>query len=128
MATFTDVQTDTVAAAETKAGGIVTENTNWNKISSSTEFRALIEQKRRNIPWILFPPLVLFFTIMLLAGFARPLLTEKFLGILPLGYLLVIATYITCWISALRYVHVANTTFDGLARDVIVKIQEGGQS
>lgn len=128
MATYTDARTDAVDVADTKVGDIAAGSTDWGMISSSMEFRALIEKKRQDIPWILIPPLALFFATTMLAGFARPLLTEKFLGPLPLGYLLVIATYITCWISALRYVHVANTAFDELAQKVIHKIQKGGQS
>lgn len=128
MATYSDAQTDAVDVADTGGGDVAVESTDWGMIASSAEFRALIEKKRRDIPWILIPPLALFFATTLLAGFARPLLTEKFLGPLPLGYLLVIATYIACWISALRYVRVANTALDRLAQNVIHRIQKGLQS
>lgn len=128
MNTYTDTCTNIAAPLEAEAATFSTRTTNWSVATSSAEFHDLITQKRRILPWILVPPLAFFFIVTLLAGFARPLLSEKLFGGMALGYLLVIATYLACWISALIYVRVAEVIFDPLAKKIAEKIEKGAQS
>lgn len=128
MTAYADTPTHTAAFVEAKAAATATANMNWRAATASAEFKNLIKKKRRTIPWILIPPLALFFVVTLLAGFARPLLSEKLFGGVALGYLLVLAIYLACWIAALVYVRVADSVFDPLAQKVADKIREGAQS
>lgn len=66
-----------------------------------------------------------FFVVMLMAGYARPLMSAKLTGALNLGYGLLIATYLICWGVALLYTLAARLSFDPLAAEAVRGAQCG---
>lgn len=64
-----------------------------------------------------------FLLVTLLAGFARPLMTQKVFGPLGLGYVLIIVTYLVCWVSAIIYVNLADRFFDPQANAIAIALR-----
>jgi uncharacterized membrane protein (DUF485 family) len=66
---------------------------------------------------------VFFSGLMLLAGFARPLMAAAIWEPLDVGYTLIIATFLMCWALALVYVFAADRAFDPRSRAVARNIE-----
>ena len=54
-----------------------------------------------------------------LAGFAKGLMALKVIGAVNVGFILIACNYVLAWVLAIIYVHVANTTFDPMAKRAI---------
>lgn len=99
--------------------------TDWQARVAAPAFRRLIDTKRRVISLLLGGSLGFFFLVLLLAGYARPLMAAKFAGPLNLGYVLVIGIYLVSWGAALLYTFAAHRRFDPLAREALRAAGEG---
>jgi len=84
----------------------------------SNAFRLLMSVKRRTVVPLLGASLAFTFGVALLSGFAPALLSTRISGSFTLGYLLVLAIYLTCWVVSVAYVSIANRAFDARAADV----------
>lgn len=91
------------------------------RVIDGFEFQALLSLKRRTIWPMLGSGMTFFLAILMLAGFARPLMSEKLVGALNLGYALVLAVYVMCWGLAILYAFVADTRFDPQAARAVAE-------
>jgi uncharacterized membrane protein (DUF485 family) len=71
----------------------------------------------------LAPMTVIYFTsyigLTALAGFAKGFMALKVIGAVNVGFILIACNYVLAWVLAIIYVHVANTTFDPIAKRAI---------
>lgn len=81
-------------------------STAGRRVVDGSEFRSLLSLKRRTIGPMLAGGMTFFLAVLALAGFARPLMSEKVVGPLNLGYALILATYAMCWGLAILYTFV----------------------
>lgn len=102
---------------------IVLPHSRWSAIAASDQFQKLLAAKRRTVTLLLIVPVAFFLAVTVLAGFDRPLMTQKIVGPLGFGYLLIIATYVLCWVSAIIYVNLAGRVFDPQARAIAEELQ-----
>ncbi len=86
--------------------------TDWHKATQLPSFKALIAAKASVIIPLLGLSMAFFLGVMLLAGFAREFMTQKVFGPLNVGYVLILATYVMCWVMAIIYAYVADNVFD----------------
>lgn len=97
----------------------------WSRATDHDAFGALAAVKRR----IIVTLSVLFLTAIpcmaLLTGYAKPLLRTKVLGAFNLGYLLILLTYVLCWVVSLIYVRYANRNFERLSAAAIAAAETG---
>jgi uncharacterized membrane protein (DUF485 family) len=90
---------------------------NWQQISASPDFRALVRAKFRMIvPATLFF-IVYYFALPLLVGYAPQLMERKIIGDVNLAYLFALSQFFVAWIIAALYVRAANR-FDGMAKKI----------
>ena len=62
-----------------------------------------------------------FLAVLIMAGFARPLMGAKITGSLNVGYALVLATYAMCWGLASLYAVIADTRLDPQAARAVAE-------
>jgi uncharacterized membrane protein (DUF485 family) len=91
-------------------------------------FRNLLASKRRFIAPLLAFYLTYFLGVMLLAGFARPLMSSKVFGPLSLGYVLIIGIYLMCWGLAVLYAYFAERIFDPQAARAVAEFEAEGRA
>lgn len=97
----------------------------WTARVDLPAFRRLIDAKRRVISLLLGGSLGFFFLVLLLAGYARPLMAAPFAGPLNVGYALLLAIYAVSWGAALLYTYAAHHSFDPLAREAVREAEAG---
>jgi len=85
------------------------------------EFRSLLDLKRRTIGPMLGVTLAAFVVVLVLAGYARPLMTAKVAGSLPLGYALIAGIYGLCWGVAVLYAYLADARYDPQAERAVAE-------
>lgn len=100
----------------------------WHDAVTSPGFRSLIAAKRRLVGPLLGFSLVFILGMTLLAGYGRPLMAVKVVGAFNVGYLLILLTYVLCWVVAVIYVNVANENFDRLAGEAAAEAAGGVRS
>ena len=126
------IQADPVARPEVVHGrhappaGRPPRTGDWAHAVALPGFMGLIAVKRRMIAPLLLLPLTYFLGTMLLAGYSRPLMGTKVVGSLNLGYVLIIITYLMCWVVALLYARIADSRFDPQAAQAISEFERGG--
>lgn len=98
----------------------------WHRAVALPSFRELLALKRQIITPMLVIYLVYFLGVMLLAGYARPLMSIKVLGPLNLGYALIIGTYLMCWALAVLYALAAGRLFDRKAAQAVAEFEAQG--
>ena len=103
-----------------KAGSV-----DWSSAVAQPAFRELLRVKWRVIAPMLAIYSVFFSGLMLLAGFAQPLMTAAIWGPLNVGYILIIANFLMCWALALVYVFAADRAFDPKSDAVARSIESG---
>lgn len=91
-------------------------------------FHRLVEARRRIVVPLLGVSLAYIFAMTLLAGYGKPLMAIKVWGAFNLGYLMVLATYLLCWVVAVIYVRVANRTFEALGQEAVAEVRRGTAS
>lgn len=88
-------------------------------------FQHLLKEKKSFIGKLLFFSLGFIFIIMLMAGYAKPLMTTNLVGSFNIGYALIVAIYVVCWVAATIYVNASNNKFDQLTDKVIQEHNKG---
>jgi uncharacterized membrane protein (DUF485 family) len=87
-------------------------NIDWAEAARQPSFRELVSTKVRFlVPLVIFY-LVFYLAVTVLAGFAPGFMSQRAVGPINVGYLLILATYVMAWIVALVYVRIANRSFD----------------
>jgi uncharacterized membrane protein (DUF485 family) len=97
----------------------------WSSAVAQPAFRELLRLKWRVIALMLALYSVFFSGLMLLAGYARPLMAAAVLENLDVGYILIIATFLMCWALALLYVFAADSAFDPKSHAVARSFDSG---
>ncbi len=90
---------------------------NWEAIAASTRFKELLRAKRRFIVPAVIVFVVYYFALLMLVGFARPLMEKRVLGPVNLAYLFALSQFFMAWIIAALYVRAA-AHFDRQAREI----------
>lgn len=98
----------------------------WSAAIAQPAFKELLRLKWRVIAPMTSMYLVFFSVLMLLAGYARPLMAAA-LGPLNVGYVLIIIAYPMCWAVAFIYVFAADAWFDPKARAAARNVARGGK-
>ena len=89
----------------------------WQQISASPEFRALVRAKFRIVlPATLFF-VVYYFALPVLVGYAPQLMERKIIGDVNLAYLFALSQFFVAWIIAALYLRAANR-FDEMAKKI----------
>jgi uncharacterized membrane protein (DUF485 family) len=99
----------------------------WGAAVAQPVFRELLRLKWRVIAPMMTIYLLFFSGLMLLAGYARPLMAAAALGPLNVGYVLIIIAYPMCWAVAFIYVFAADAWFDPKARAAARNVARGGK-
>ena len=103
--------------ADEEAGAV-----NWERLAASAHFKTLLRAKRRFIiPAMLFF-IVYYFALLVLVGYARPLMEKPVLGPVNVAYLFALSQFFMAWIIAAFYVRAASG-FDRQAKEVIAQKQ-----
>jgi uncharacterized membrane protein (DUF485 family) len=100
----------------------------WIEGIRSTEFKALIDAKKRSIAPLAAIYVVGYIGLSILAGFGRGLLGTKVLGPINLGFTLIIANYVMSWVIAVVYARVSARIHDPLVTAVVDKARANGSS
>lgn len=98
------------------------------KLIQSTSFQQLMRMKLRLIAPLLGVSVIFITALALLSGYGRPLMSMKVSGAFNVGYLMVLGTYLLCWVVSVIYVNVANRTFETYAARVSSEEALGGNS
>jgi uncharacterized membrane protein (DUF485 family) len=88
-------------------------------------FRHLVNEKKSFIGKLLFFSLGFILLVMVMAGFAKPFMTTNLIGSFNIGYALIVAIYIVCWVAAVIYVNASNGKFDQLTDEVVREHNQG---
>jgi uncharacterized membrane protein (DUF485 family) len=98
----------------------------WIQGVESTEFRALIDAKRRSI----LPMVVIYMGgymgLSVLAGFGHGILGMKVLGAVNLGFVLIAGNYVMSWLLAVVYARISTNRHDPLVKVVVERARESG--
>jgi uncharacterized membrane protein (DUF485 family) len=91
----------------------------WIDSISSTEFKTLIDAKRRAIVPMMIICIVGYLGLSILAGFGRDLLGIKVLGSVNLGFVLIAGNYLMAWLLGVIYARISAHRHDPLVKLVI---------
>ncbi len=95
----------------------------WQDISSTTEFRELVRAKRRFIvPATLFF-LLYYFALPVLVGYAPGLMQRRVIGAVNLAYLFALSQFVMAWALAGLYVRAA-ARWDVMAREIVRRAED----
>jgi uncharacterized membrane protein (DUF485 family) len=84
----------------------------WHSAVDSDAFSELLATKVRCVAPLLGFSFVFIVAMTLLAGYAKGFMGQKVIGSFNVGYLLVLLTYVMCWVVSVLYVRKANREFD----------------
>jgi len=102
------------------------EQTEWDRIAASQEFKDLMATKKVFIiPAFVFF-LVYYFLLPVLVGYAPQFMSTKVFGVINLAYLFALSQFFMAWTIAWLYVRAAGD-FDRLAKDIIDKAENRGE-
>ena len=96
----------------------------WAAVVREPSFRELMSVKTRFIVSVTALALTFYLGVNVLAGFAPEFMSQRVVGALNVGYLLILALYVMTWAIALIYVRVANRTFDPKAADAVASVEK----
>lgn len=113
-------------AVKSSDAGVVPDA--WIEGIQSTEFKALLDAKKRSIAPMAVIYLVGYIGLSILAGFGRGILGIKVLGPVNLGFTLIIANYLMSWVLAVAYARVSAKIHDPLVKAVVDKVRAKGGS
>ena len=108
-------------AAE-QAGRFEAQQSEWDRIAETQEFKDLMATKRVFIVPAFVFFVVYYFLLPVLVGYAPNLMATKVLGVVNLAYLFALSQFFMAWTIAYLYVKAADD-FDKLSRDIIEKAQ-----
>ncbi len=92
----------------------------WEAIAAGARFKELLRAKRRFIIPAMVFFIIYYFALLVLVGYARPLMQKRVLGQVNIAYLFALSQFLTAWIIAALYVRRA-ARFDRQAREIIEK-------
>jgi uncharacterized membrane protein (DUF485 family)/nucleotide-binding universal stress UspA family protein len=95
----------------------------WAAVVGEPSFRELMAVKTRFVVTVTALALTFYLGVNVLAGFAPGFMSQRVLGALNVGYVLILALYVMSWVIALVYVRVANRTFDPKAADAVASLE-----
>ena len=90
----------------------------WDRVAASSQFKNLIERKKRFIVPAFVFFLVYYFLLPILVGYAPELMAKKVWGNVNLAYLFALSQFFMAWIIAGLYVRAGND-FDALSKDIV---------
>ena len=93
----------------------------WIDSVQSTEFKTLIDTKRRSIVPMIVIYVVGYMGLSILAGFGRGILGTKVLGSVNLGFVLIAGNYVMSWMLAIVYARISANRHDPLLKVVVDK-------
>jgi uncharacterized membrane protein (DUF485 family) len=99
------------------------DESSLQRLDSNGDLAALVDRKFRVIGAMTLIYMTSYIGLTVLAGFSRQLMSERALGPVNVGFLLIAANYALSWILALTYVRVANSTFDPVAARIAAAIR-----
>lgn len=97
-----------------------TDQTIWDRVAASHEFRDLMATKKIFIVPAFIFFLVYYFLLPILVGYAPQFMAQKVWGNVNLAYLFALSQFFMAWIIAGLYVR-ASDDFDEISRDIIDK-------
>ena len=90
----------------------------WKSIANSSDFKALVRDRRRFIlPATIFF-IVYYFALPVLVGYAPGLMSKKVIGPLNIAYLFALSQFFMAWIIAALYVRAAGR-HDQMIRKIV---------
>src|ERR1700688_373136 len=98
----------------------------WRDGVQSTEFKTLIDTKRRSIVPMIVIYVVGYMGLSILAGFGRGILGTKVLGSVNLGFVLIAGNYVISWVLAVVYARISANRYDPLLKVVVDKSRAAG--
>ncbi len=102
----------------------VDPDVDWAGVVREAPFRELLSLKARFVVSVTAVALTFYLGVNVLAGFAPGFMSQRAVGPLNVGYVLILALYLMTWAIALVYVRVANRTFDPKAADAIATLEK----
>ena len=96
------------------------EQSMWDRVAESREFRDLMATKRIFIVPAFIFFLVYYFLLPILVGYAPQFMSTKVWGNVNLAYLFALSQFFMAWIIAGLYVK-AGDNFDEISKDIIDK-------
>ncbi len=97
----------------------------WDRALETPQFKTLMSMKLRCVLPLLGGSFAYLIAMTLLAGYAPAFMAQKIVGSFNMGYLLVLLTYLMCWMVSVRYVLTANRDFDTQADAVTRSLGAG---
>jgi uncharacterized membrane protein (DUF485 family) len=98
----------------------------WIEGVESSEFKTLIDSKRRTIVPMIVIYVVGYMGLSVLAGFGRGILGIKVLGAINLGFILIAGNYLMSWALALVYARISAGGHDPLVKVVVDRARATG--
>jgi uncharacterized membrane protein (DUF485 family) len=95
----------------------------WNDAVSSDAFAALTATKVRCIAPLLLLSFGFIIGMTLLAGYAKDFMAQKVFGAFNVGYLMILLTYLLCWLLSVIYVRTANRVFEVQSAEAIAALK-----
>jgi len=114
-----------VTNRDTEASEVQSDSGTWAAAVASPSFRRLMTTKARLVWPLLGASLAFVVAMTLLAGYDRPFMAIKVVGAFNVGYLMILMTYLLCWVVAVIYVLVANKQFELQSRQAIADLNIG---
>jgi uncharacterized membrane protein (DUF485 family) len=100
----------------------------WIEGVQSSEFKMLIDAKRRTILPMVVVYVLGYMGLSVLAGFGRGILGIKVLGAVNLGFVIIAGNYLMCWALAVIYARVSANSHDPLIKIVTDKARASRRS
>ena len=114
-----------VTSRDTDAPEVQPDPGTWTAAVASPSFRRLMTTKAKLVWPLLGASLAFVVAMTLLAGCDRPFMAIKVVGAFNVGYLMILMTYLLCWLVAVIYVLVANKQFEVQSRQAIADLKIG---
>jgi uncharacterized membrane protein (DUF485 family) len=94
----------------------------WEKIAASSEFKDLLQAKRRTIVPLTLFFIVYYFALPVLVGYAPGLMQRKVGSSVNLAYLFALSQFVVAWGIAAVYLRAA-ARFDLMAKRILEKAE-----
>jgi uncharacterized membrane protein (DUF485 family) len=98
------------------------DQTIWERIAESEEFKDLMAAKARFIVPATMFFVVYYFALPVLVGYAPELMSRRVIGVVNVAYLFALSQFFMAWILAWLYVRAAGR-FDRMAKRILENIK-----
>ena len=99
------------------------EQTEWDRIAASQQFRHLLNRKRAFIVPAFAFFLAFYLLLPVLVGFAPGLMSTHVIGPVTLAYVFALAQFILGWTIAWLYIR-ASAKFDGITKAILAEAKD----